>query len=140
MVRDVFAPDIQGSMSLHLGPLQSVGRYLDCRNCGLTRLITFQGTNLRTYYHLFVQQWHTDRATQKMIQDMWVGSIHARRFCAPSPIILETHRTGQDRSRCFALRMRTRDPMLRGVLQQMLLNLIHHLVGFGVLEDPVLVG
>jgi hypothetical protein len=60
--------------------------------------------------------------------------VHRRR------IILETHHTGQDQSRCSALRMRTRDLILESVLLQVLLNLIHHLVGFGVLEDPMLVG
>ncbi len=56
--------------------------------------------------------------------------VHRRRM------IFETHHTGQDQSRCLALPMRTRDLILGGVLLQVLLNLIHHLVGFGVLEHP----
>ncbi len=55
-------------------------------------------------------------------------------------MILETHHTGQDPSRCLALWMRTRDLILGGVILQVLLNLIHHLVGFGELEDPMLIG
>ncbi len=55
-------------------------------------------------------------------------------------MILEPHHTAQDQSRCLALWMRTRDLILGGVLPQVFLNLVHHLVGFGVLEDAMLVG
>jgi len=59
--------------------------------------------------------------------------VHRRRM------ILKTHHTAQDQSHCPALWMRTRDLILRGVLLQVLRNLIYHLVGFGILEDPILI-
>ena len=133
MFLDFFALDSQGSISLPLSSLQSIGSDPDGRNCGLIRFITFQGTNLRTYYYLFIQLWHTDAGH--------VGGLFTQEdFVHRRRMILETHHTGQDQSRCLALRMRTRDLILGGVLLQVLLNLIHHLVGFGVLEDPMLVG
>ena len=54
-------------------------------------------------------------------------------------MILETHHTGQDQSRYLALRMRARNWILRGIFPQMLLHLVHHLVGFGVLENPLMI-
>ena len=59
--------------------------------------------------------------------------VHSRRM------VLETHHSGQDQSRCLALRIRTRNWILGGMFPQMLLHLIHHLVGFGVHENPLVI-
>ncbi len=69
-----------------------------------------------------------------------VGSLHTQKDLVHSRrMILETHHTGQAQSRCLALRMRTRNWILGGKFPQMLLHLIHHLVGFGVLENPLMI-
>ena len=69
-----------------------------------------------------------------------VGSLHTQNDLVHSRrMVIETYHTGQDQSRCLALRMRTRNWILGGMFPQMLLHLIHQLVGFGVLANPLMI-